>query len=236
MVTTNPIPIKALIGLGNIGKEFANTYHNAGFLFLDFLTEGACPHTKRGAFGVGAWKEKRGLGFSYEKRHGMPPHQAQSIWCGGMLLIKPRGYMNESGRGALAALDYFKLKPEEVLLAHDDSDLAVGIAKLTFGGRAAGHHGVESVIKALGTKEFWRLKIGIRPSADQRGQDADSRGRIPRELASSPRMKAGEFVLTPIKKEDRAKLARLFQRVSPVGNGEKTLNIFEPMAQSFKCT
>lgn len=177
-----PRPLKAFIGLGNVGDEFAPTYHNAGFMFLDFLR-------------TGAWKEKRGRGFAFTKH-------------AGILLIKPIGYMNNAGRGALAALRYFKLEPAEIVLVHDESDLALGVAKLAFGGRAAGHHGVEAVIKALGTKEFWRLKIGIRP------QEADSRGRFPRKSALSPRMKASEFVLKPISARDRVKLTQLFRIVS----------------------
>lgn len=168
---------RAFIGLGNAGKEFAHTYHNAGFLFLDFVAEKP-------------WTEKRGLGVSYVKRHGI-------------LLVKPLGYMNESGRGAAAALRYFNIFPAETVVVHDDSDLPLGTAKLVFGGGAAGHHGVESVIRALGTKDFWRLKIGIRPP----------------ERASPPSLKfrrarAGEFVLKPITKAHRAVLEKLFQRLS----------------------
>ena len=96
---TSLAPLKAFIGLGNIGKEFADTYHNAGFLFLDFLAKGA-------------WKEKRGLGFSYQWLGGTPPHQILRVWCGGTLLVKPRGYMNESGRGGLVAGLSFYLQTE----------------------------------------------------------------------------------------------------------------------------
>ncbi|OGY98629.1 MAG: hypothetical protein A3G64_01330 [Candidatus Liptonbacteria bacterium RIFCSPLOWO2_12_FULL_60_15] len=165
--------IRAFIGLGNAGEEFARTYHNAGFLFLDHAAEGA-------------WIENKKLGASYQKRHGV-------------LLVKPAGYMNESGRGAAAALRYFKISPAETAVVHDDSDLPLGTAKLVFGQSAAGHHGVESVIKAFGTCDFWRLKIGIRPSGRRAGRK---------------RKKAGEFVLSAITKADRALLERLFQRAS----------------------
>lgn len=167
--------IRAFIGLGNAGEEFAHTYHNAGFLFLDFVAEGV-------------WIENKKLGASYQKRHGT-------------LLVKPAGYMNESGRGALAALRYFKISPAETVIVHDDSDLPLGTAKFVFGQSAAGHHGVESVIKTFGTRDFWRLKIGVRKA----GLPAEARRR---------RAKAGEFVLSPVTKSDRALLERLFQSAS----------------------
>lgn len=193
--------IRAFIGLGNAGEEFARTYHNAGFLFLDFAAEGA-------------WTEKQGLGFSYQKRHGI-------------LLVKPSGYMNESGRGAAAALRYFKISPAETLVVHDDSDLALGTAKLAFGRGAAGHHGVESVMQAFGTNAFWRLKIGIRPQ-EQADLPAEARRR---------RAKAGDFVLSPIKKADREMLKRLFQRLrAAVMANEKplsTLTIRESGSSAF---
>jgi len=82
-------------------------------------------------------------------------------------LYPSSAHMNESGLFVAEQIKNTNLKPENLLIAHDDSDLTIGEYKLDFGRGAAGHHGVESVINSLGTKEFWRLRIGIRPQNEE---------------------------------------------------------------------
>lgn len=156
-----------IVGLGNPGKEYARTFHNAGFLALLALRqklEEEAPAALRhhGHF----WYRKYGkiilAGYVPED------HEA-----GERAL-----FMNESGRAVREALDFFKVRPEKLVVLHDDSDLALGDCRLEFGRGPAGHHGVESVIEHLGTNQFWRGRIGIRP-----------------ESAEGRRPKAGEFVL-----------------------------------------
>lgn len=126
--------IKLIIGLGNPGKEYENTRHNLGFLFIDeienFLPAGDAPKGQ---------KNKK------------------------IILAKTQTFMNKSGAAVLSLLKKFKIKPENVLVVHDDIDILLGKFKLSFGRRSAGHKGVESVIKTLKTKNFWRLRIGIQP-------------------------------------------------------------------------
>jgi peptidyl-tRNA hydrolase, PTH1 family len=144
--------IKLIIGLGNPGKDYANTYHSAGIMFID------------------AMKKHMRTGTTF-------PHLAASDT-----------YMNTSGAFVKKTLARLQVQPKELLVAHDDSDLELGSYKLAFGQGAAGHNGVTSIITALETQDFWRLRIGIRP----------------KELMhAEPRAKAGDFVLRPITKEYR---------------------------------
>ena len=117
--------IKLVVGLGNPGRRYARTYHNAGRL------------------AVRTFSDASAIGFA------PGPH-----------FLNPEAFMNESGPAVKRAL---RTKPKTLLVVHDDTDLPLGSYRLAFGRGAAGHHGVESVIRALGTKEFWRLRIGIRP-------------------------------------------------------------------------
>lgn len=151
--------IKLIIGLGNPGKEYENTYHNAGFLFIDYLN-------------------------------------------GDRRIFKSDVFMNESGKFVAQTMRRHGVKPPELLIAHDDSDIPIGSYKLSFGRGAAGHHGVESIQLALKTKDFWRLRIGIRPKADLSAESA------------SRRRKAGKFVLKKITLPNRHELERTFDKAS----------------------
>lgn len=136
--------LKIICGLGNSGRKFKNTRHNFGFLILDKLAK------------------KQRLDFYLNKDF----EALTARWItdkNKRLLIKPKTLMNNSGRAVKKICQYYKIKPEQILVAHDDFDLAFGQIKFTFGQGTAGHHGVESVIQNLGTKNFFRLRLGIRP-------------------------------------------------------------------------
>lgn len=160
--------IKMAIGLGNPGGAYRNTYHNVGLLFLNYLI-----------------KNQRSFDFSAPS-----PHRRS----GQFSIFRSNTHMNDSGMFVEKILEKHKVEPEELLVVHDDSDIEVGKFKFSFGRNSAGHKGVESIIKALDTKDFWRLRIGIRPKA------------LPAN-AGKPRParrggKAGEFVLKKISAED----------------------------------
>lgn len=180
--------LKLIIGLGNPDKTHQKTYHNIGFLFLDFLSEemgealGASCRPKTAASGK----------FNYLK-------------VGRLNLVKPLTYMNESGIAVSQAIKYFKIKPEELLVAHDDSDIELGKYKLSFAKNSAGHKGVESVIRSLKTKNFWRLRIGARPGREWK--------------PSRRRTKAMGLVLKSISKADSVKINLVF------GDAAKELKI-----------
>lgn len=136
-----PLGIRLIVGLGNPGPDYAPTRHNVGFWFVDALGSG-------------------GAAFKAESRfHG---ELGRLIRRGHDLrLLKPSTYMNHSGRSVAAVCRYFDILPEQVLVAHDELDLPVGAVRLKQGGGHAGHNGLRDTINLLGSRDFWRLRIGI---------------------------------------------------------------------------
>ena len=131
------LPIKLVVGLGNPGREYENTRHNAGFWFVDALA--------------------RELGASFQKEskfHGEVA-KAPGVW-----LLKPTTFMNRSGQAVGAISKFYQITPEEILVAHDEMDLPAGGVKMKVGG-AAGSNGIKDIVNHLGTKDFWRLRLGI---------------------------------------------------------------------------
>ena len=127
-------------GLGNPGREYERTRHNAGWLVLDELAR------RHG----GSWRSKFSGSLS-EVRLGDKR----------LALVKPETYMNESGRSVGAAARFFKLPPEQVLVVHDDVDLEPGRLQARAGGGLAGHNGLRSLAQHLGSQDFLRLRIGV---------------------------------------------------------------------------
>lgn len=142
-----------MVGLGNPGKKYENTRHNVGFMVLDALAE------------------KLGLTWEEGKKF-----RAQICQSGNTLLVKPQTFMNNSGQSTQVVLAYYKLLPKklgvfkvkdsdlsEILtVIHDDIDIALGKYKISLDSRSAGHKGVQSIISHLKTKNFKRIRIGIR--------------------------------------------------------------------------
>ena len=133
---TNP-PIKLVVGLGNPGREYADTRHNAGFWFVDALAR------------------EMGAGFKKESKFHGEVAKAGAVW-----LLKPGTFMNHSGRAVGALAKFYQITPAEVLVAHDEMDLPPGGVKMKTGG-AAGSNGVKDIVGHLCTRDFWRLRIGI---------------------------------------------------------------------------
>jgi PTH1 family peptidyl-tRNA hydrolase len=127
-------------GLGNPGREYERTRHNAGWLVLDELAR------RHG----GSWRSKFS-GSLAEVR----------IDDARVALLKPETYMNESGRSVAAATRFFKVPPESLLIVHDDVDLEPGRLQARRGGGLAGHNGLRSLAQHLGTQDFLRLRIGV---------------------------------------------------------------------------
>lgn len=130
-----------IAGLGNPGKEYENTRHNAGFMVMDALAD------------------KLGADIS-EKKHKALCGKAV---IGGekVILMKPQTYMNSSGEALRAASDYYKVDPENVLVIYDDISLAPGQLRVRAKGSAGGHNGIKSIIAHLGTQEFPRVRVGV---------------------------------------------------------------------------
>ncbi|RPI47263.1 MAG: aminoacyl-tRNA hydrolase [Betaproteobacteria bacterium] len=134
--------MKLVAGLGNPGRKYTATRHNAGFWWVERLAEITRTELRTEA--------------RFQGRVGrlVPPHG--SAW-----LLLPETFMNHSGRAVAALASFYRIAPEEILVVHDELDLPPGTAKLKKGGGAGGHNGVTDVAAQLGTKEFWRLRIGI---------------------------------------------------------------------------
>jgi len=135
-------PIKLIAGLGNPGEKYAKTRHNAGFLFLDAL----CEH-----LGVSLKADKNCFGRTAKVT--LTDHELR--------LLAPDTFMNLSGKSLIAATQYYKIPMSSVLVAHDELDLDVGIARFKLGGGHGGNNGLRDIIQKTATKDFARLRIGI---------------------------------------------------------------------------
>jgi PTH1 family peptidyl-tRNA hydrolase len=134
-------PLDLIVGLGNPGPEYEATRHNAGFWFVDLLAK------------------EHGGAFSRERKL---QGEAAEIAIGStrIRLLKPTTYMNLSGQSVGAAVNYYKIPTERVLVAYDELDLPPGRMQLRFEGSSAGHKGINSIIEHIGPK-FWRLRFGV---------------------------------------------------------------------------
>lgn len=146
-----------VFGLGNPGKLYENTYHNAGALVLRQLME-----KFKDTFGP-LEKTKH---FSFSK--GIDPTTGEKL-----IFVWPATYMNESGLGVRDALKFFKVRPTDMAVIHDDSDMSLGTSKISASDNAAGHNGVLSVQHELRIKDFRRLKIGIRDPKEKKHRKAE---------------------------------------------------------------
>lgn len=155
-----PENIKIIIGLGNPGRKYENTYHSVGFLFIDYLSKN-------------------------------PPNEEFQI--SNFKLLKSGVYMNQSGEFVKETLKKKGIKPKELLVVHDDSDIKLGEYKFSFERGSAGHKGIQSIISHLHNNKFWRLRIGIRKEKN--------------------RTKAGSFVLREITARDQKILKTVFKEI-----------------------
>lgn len=164
-----PNSIKAIIGLGNPGNRFKQTRHNIGFVLLDALADE--------------------YNASFKTIKNMELAEV-IINDSKILLIKPQTFMNNSGE-IIPYLQKQGIKPEEILVVHDELELPFGTIKLKFGGSHKGHNGLKSIIEVIG-KDFWRLRFGI--SRPEEGYDV------------------GDYVLSPFTKTEQKELHDLINQ------------------------
>ena len=134
--------IKLFVGLGNPGPEYEATRHNAGFWWIEQIAR--------------RLNASLTLERAYKGRVARASVAGQSVW-----LLQPQTFMNLSGQSVSALARFFKIAPDEILVAHDELDLAAGEAKLKFGGGHAGHNGLRDIHAQLGSADYWRLRLGI---------------------------------------------------------------------------
>jgi len=133
-----PSPLRLVVGLGNPGREYVRTRHNAGFWYVDALA------AKLSAY------------FNHEAKFA-----GELAKAGDVRLAKPMTYMNLSGRCVASVAKFFGIAADEILVVHDELDLKPGEAKMKLGGGHAGHNGLRDIQAQLGTPQFWRLRLGI---------------------------------------------------------------------------
>lgn len=134
--------IRLIVGLGNPGPEYESTRHNAGFWLVDNL-----------ANDVGARLQR-------DTKYNAMVAKAQ-IGGQDVYLLEPLTFMNRSGQSVGALCRFFKIAADEVLVVHDELDLMPGVARLKKGGSSGGHNGLKDITAALGTQDYWRLRLGI---------------------------------------------------------------------------
>lgn len=178
--------IKMIVGLGNPGSEYEQTRHNAGFWFIDEL----------------AWQYKATL---KEEKKFFGSVACISISGSDLWLLKPATFMNRSGQAVAALAQFYKIKPEEILVVHDELDIPCGRIKFKLGGGNGGHNGLKDIQARLGTPDFYRLRLGIdhpgdrnlvvgyvlnKPSPEHRQQIDEA---INKSLKAVPILLAGEW-------------------------------------------
>ncbi len=169
--------IKLIVGLGNPGREYEATRHNAGFWWVD------------------EFASKHGANYKSDaKFHGLIARA--SLHGQDVYLLKPQTFMNVSGRAVGAVAQFYKIEADQILVVHDELDLPPGSAKLKLGGGHGGHNGLKDIIAHLGTKDFWRLRLGV-------GHPGD-------------RAEVVSFVLNAPRKEERVLIDEAMQRAQEI--------------------
>jgi len=134
--------IRLIVGLGNPGADYVDTRHNAGFWLIDEIAA------------------EQGLSFRFEKRDNADECKFTAAGRD-VILQKPQTFMNRSGQSVAAVARYFKIAPQEILVIHDELDLPPGTNRLKHGGGHGGHNGLRDIVNHLGSREFFRIRVGI---------------------------------------------------------------------------
>jgi len=172
----------AIVGLGNPGEEYERTRHNAGRLALEYFA-------KKNEFAEWDFSKKYESLVS-EGKIKKPASAKASAGKENALLLLPETFMNNSGKAVK------NLSPKNLIVVHDDIDLPLGKFKIAFGRGSGGHKGVESVMRALKTKDFWRIRIGVAP------KKKPDHKKIP------------DFLTSPMRKPDLETLKKSFKKIS----------------------
>ena len=168
-----------VVGLGNPGPEYAPTRHNIGFLVTDRLADQA---------GAKLARHKRGHALAAEAKIGMPGSMTH------LVLVEPLSFMNESGGPVKALMGFYGVEPDRLVVVHDELDIPFQAIRAKLGGGDNGHNGLKSIRRALGTGDFYRVRVGI--------------GRPP------GRQDPAAFVLKPFSGTERAEVPEVVQRAA----------------------
>ena len=183
MAASSSVPPRLIVGLGNPGRDYEETRHNAGFWFCARLAQ--------------VW----GASLATESRfHGIVGRSSKQIW-----MLLPQTYMNRSGQAVGALARFHRIDPAEILVVHDELDIPPGQLRLKFGGGMGGHNGLKDITSHLGTQDYWRLRIGIGHPGDRnevanyvlkpprREEQAEIESAIERAIDVWPYIEKGEW-------------------------------------------
>jgi PTH1 family peptidyl-tRNA hydrolase len=195
--------MKLIVGLGNPGEKYEITRHNFGFMVIEKLlkdlesisgTVWVLNDKVKSDIALLEWKPKVGA--------------AEKI-----ILAKPVTYMNNSGMAVSLLANFYKIDPSDIWIVYDELDLPVGFMKIRFGGAAAGHHGVESIMEKLGTDKFWRFRMGIGEGHPHTGRERREDGK--KHAVGGQKIKnAEDFVLDTFNRSEQGKVRELIKHGS----------------------
>jgi PTH1 family peptidyl-tRNA hydrolase len=168
-----------VVGLGNPGPEYAATRHNVGFLVTDLVA---------GRVGARLARHKRGHALAAEGKLGVPGAMTH------LVLVEPLSFMNESGGPVKALMGFYGVEPDRLVVVHDELDIPFSTIRVKLGGGDNGHNGLKSIRRALGTGDFFRVRIGI--------------GRPP------GRQEPADYVLKPFPSAERTELPEVVDRAA----------------------
>lgn len=171
--------MKLLVGLGNPGEKYANVRHNLGFTALEEFVASSKYQV--------VWENSEKFKSEIAK-------------VGELIFVKPQTYMNQSGLAVKLLTTYYKLPATDVIVIYDELDLPLGKIKVRMGGAAAGHHGVESIIKELGTDQFIRVRLGIGNLKTQSGEH------------KAVHVSAEKFVLEPFMHSEKSQVKHMLKQ------------------------
>lgn len=171
--------MKLIIGLGNPGEKYTDIRHNLGFEVVDKYVSSIVYQV--------FWENSEKL-------------KSEIIKHGDLIFAKPQTYMNNSGLAVKILTTYYKIQTTDIIVIHDELDLPLGKIKVRIGGAAAGHHGVESIIAALNTDQFIRIRLGI---GNLRTQSAEHKG---------SHIDTNKFVLEPFLHAEKAQVKHMIKQ------------------------
>ena len=170
--------MKLIVGLGNPGRVYAHNRHNIGFICLNHFA--------------------RTQGIKFDQKRGLARIGQGEVTGNKVVLARPQTYMNSSGQSVSRLAQKFSITPNDLLVIHDDLDLALAKIRLSFGSGSAGHKGIDSIIKELGSQDFTRIRVGI--------------GRPTKPVLSEADIIA--YVLSDFTAEEKQAIAQAIPRVS----------------------
>lgn len=200
--------MKLIVGLGNPGEKYVNTRHNLGFMVADRFLKDVTPSKQ-------SWSEEKKLkSLLATIDFPLNPNTAEKV-----ILVLPQIFMNNSGEAVARITSFYKILPEDVWILNDDLDLPLGALKIRFGGAAAGHHGVESIIAHLGTDKFWRFRLGIGTTKQYIDRSAEAGDGKMHDVAKIYVHDAADFVLGNFTSHEQTEVKKLLK------NGVEALEI-----------